>query len=246
MFRLKPRWTAATIIATAVATGALVSGGTAYAVQAVTSSITPKPLYACEGSGHVTVTPLSTPSSSCPADTTSIVVGAAGAAGPAGPQGPAGSAGPRGNTGSRGPSGVQALTTNDLGGKPSIATGGSFVSNATDAGEVSLPAGTYLISVNAKATPLMTSGVQVFPQFFVYDQAANSSFTGDLFNVGSGALESGGNVNIDSYFSGSDTITLSHATTLHIYAFGYDSDRGAGSYTLDDVSVTTTQLTPAS
>jgi hypothetical protein len=31
-----------------------------------------------------------------------------------------------------------------------------------------------------------------------------------------------------------------------IYAFGYDSDRGAGSYALDDLSVTTTSLNAGS
>lgn len=30
--------------------------------------------------------------------------------------------------------------------------------------------------------------------------------------------------------------------TLHVYAFGYDSDQGAGSYTLDDLAVTATQI----
>ena len=70
----------------------------------------------------------------------------------------------------------------------------------------------------------------------------NAAFTGDLFNVGSGALESGVNANIDSYFSGSGEVTLATATTLHVCAFGYNSDRGAGSYILDDLSVTATQL----
>jgi hypothetical protein len=138
---------------------------------------------------------------------------------------------------------VQAYTpptpvVKDLGGVASVATGGGFVANATEVGTVDLAAGTYQVTVNAKATPLMTSAVQVFPQFFVYDQAANADFTGDLLNVGSGALESGGNVNIDSYYSGTGVITLADATTLHVYAFGYDSDRGAGSYQLDDLAVT--------
>ncbi|HEY2079283.1 MAG TPA: hypothetical protein VGH53_23375, partial [Streptosporangiaceae bacterium] len=85
----------------------------------------------------------------------------------------------------------------------------------------------------------------VFPQFFVYDQPANSSFTGDLFNVGSGPLASN-NTTIDSYFSGSGEVTLSSDTTLHVYAFGYDSDRSAGTYTLDDLSVTATHINAGS
>lgn len=127
--------------------------------------------------------------------------------------------------------------TQDLGSVASVATGGGFVANATEVGSFDLKAGTYVISVNAKATPLMTSAVQVFPQFFVYDQPKNATFTGDLFNVGSGALESGGNTTIDSYFSGTGTVTLDAPATLHLYAFGYDSDKGAGSYKLDDLTV---------
>lgn len=95
--------------------------------------------------------------------------------------------------------------------------------------------------MNAKATPNVSAAIEVFPQFFVYDQAANASFTGDLFNVGSGPLASN-STTIDSYFSGSGEITLTAATTLHVYAFGYDSDRSAGTYTLDDLSVTATQI----
>jgi hypothetical protein len=147
-------------------------------------------------------------------------------------------------TGPAGPSGVVSTKTTDLGGVPSVLTGGKFVDNAHEVGTISLKAGTYLLNVNAKATPPAggTGAVEVFPQFFVYNQVKNAAFTGDLFNVGSGALQSGLNANIDSYFSGSGEITLSVATTLHVYAFGYDSDRGAGSYILDDLSVTATQI----
>lgn len=175
------------------------------------------------------------------------VTGPQGPQGSPGPRGYPGPQGPQGDTGAQGPSGVIGTTTTDLGGVASVATGGSFVTNATAVGSgVSLKAGTYLISLNAKATPLMTSAVQVFPEFFVYDQVKNAAFAGDLFNVGSGALESGGNVNIDSYYSGSTVITLTQDTTLDIYAFGYDSDRGAGTYALDDLTFTATQIQPAS
>lgn len=163
-----------------------------------------------------------------------------------GTQGPAGPAGPAGAPGKDGASGTSGATVKDLGAVASVATGGSFAATATLVGTVNLKAGTYLVSLNAKATPLMTSAVQVFPQFFVYDQAANASFTGDLFNVGAGALESGGNVNIDSYYSGSSVITLASDVTLDIYADGYDSDRGAGTYALDDLTVTAVRLQAAS
>lgn len=129
-----------------------------------------------------------------------------------------------------------APTTKDFGTATNVITGGSFVTNSTEAGTVTLKAGTYVLSVNAKATP--TGGADpVFPQFFVYNQAKNASFTGDLFNIGSGALAAGSS-SLDSYFSGTTTITLGSETTLHIYAFGYSADKGAGAYTLDDLTIT--------
>jgi hypothetical protein len=165
-----------------------------------------------------------------------------------GSQGPTGPAGPKGDTGPQGPSGVVASTTTDMGAVSVVNTGGPFVANATEvgAGKLVLQAGTYLISMNAKATPLMTSNVQVFPQFFLYDQPANGNFSGDELNIGSGALESGGNTSIDSYYTGTGQITLTQTTTMHAYAFGYDSDTGSGTYHLDDLSITATQINPGS
>jgi hypothetical protein len=140
-----------------------------------------------------------------------------------------------------------STAVDDLGGVATVKTGGGFVSNATLAGTVTLPAGTYLLTLNAKATPSDTSSAQVFPQFFVYDQKDNANFTGDLFNVGSGALESGPHTTIDSYYSGSTVITVpAGGETLYVYAFGYDSDQSAGTYDLDDLSVTTVNLNPSS
>lgn len=144
--------------------------------------------------------------------------------------------------------------TDLLGRVASVTTGGSFngsASSSNPVGTVRLKAGTYLLSLNAKATPPSggTGAVQVFPQFFVYNGAFSATNTpwwsNDLFNVGSGALESGANANIDSYYSGSTVLTLSSDTTLYVYAFGYDSDRGAGSYALDDLSVSATRINPA-
>jgi hypothetical protein len=226
------RKTIATVgIAAAVITA---STGFALAAQATPTTAPPAKALACVEYGKAGVKTAAGNfmlwdwnRSACPKGTYPVSWGSEGASGPAGP------------------SGVVSTVTKDLGGKASVATGGSFATNATEAGEVSLPAGTYLLSVAAKATPTMTSAVQVFPAFAVYNQAANASFTGDLINVGSGALESGGNTNIDSYYDGSSTVTLTSATTLHVYAFGYDSDRGAGAYALDDLTVTATQVTPA-
>jgi hypothetical protein len=170
--------------------------------------------------------------------TTPVLAFTAASGGGTGTQGPAGPAGPQG------PSGVVSSAVKDLGGVGSVPTGGSFVSKATQVGTVTLDAGTYLITLNAKATPPAggTGAVEVFPEFFVYDQAANASFTGDLLNAGAGALESGAHATIDSYYSGAGQVTLTESTTLHVYAFGYDSDTGAGTYALDDLTVTATKL----
>ena len=161
-----------------------------------------------------------------------------------GTQGPAGPAGAPGKDGAPGASGVVSVATHDLGAVASVATGGSFSANKTLAGTVSLKAGTYLVSVNAKATPLTSSPVEVFPQFFVYNGAALADFSNDLLNAGSGPLASS-NTTIDSYYSGTGVVTLKADAVLNVYAFGYDSDQGAGTYKLDDLSVTAVQLSPA-
>jgi hypothetical protein len=163
-----------------------------------------------------------------------------------GAQGPQGPQGLPGTNGTNGTNATTSTKTYDLGGAGSVPTGGSFVADATEIGTVTLGAGTYLIDVNAKATPPSggTGAVETFPQFFVYNQAKNAAFTGDLFNVGAGALESGTHATIDSYYSGSDIIVVpADGETLHLLAFGYDSDQSAGSYVLDNLTVTATLLT---
>lgn len=151
----------------------------------------------------------------------------------------------QGTAGPAGPSGVVSVGTHDLGAVASVATGGPFAAGKTLVGTVSLKAGTYLLSVNAKATPLTSSAVEVFPQFFVYNGPALADFSNDLLNVGSGPL-AGSNTTIDSYYSGTGVVTLKADAVLNVYSFGYDSDRGAGSYKLDDLSVTAVQLQAAS
>jgi hypothetical protein len=124
----------------------------------------------------------------------------------------------------------------------SIKTGGGFFANSTDIGTVSLGAGTWLLTFNAKATPNAATTGEVFPQFFVYDQVKNMSFAGDLFNIGTGPLEPFA-TNHDSYFSGTAQIVVpAGGETLHVYAFGYDSDIGSGSYALDTATLTATSL----
>lgn len=112
--RLQKRWA---VIAVPVAIVAAV-GGTALASTSTPGAVRPaaaaapvaRELYACMGEGHVLVSELSTPSSSCAAGTTSIVTGAQGAAGPAGPKGDTGAAGPQGPQGPAGPAGASTVT----------------------------------------------------------------------------------------------------------------------------------------
>jgi hypothetical protein len=159
--------------------------------------------------------------------------------------------GPKGATG---PSGVVSTAAKQLVTKstPTIETGGSFTARKTLVGTVALTAGTWLVDANFTATPNATTTGDVFPQLFVYDGAVNATFTNDLFNVGAGALEnptativSDGDL-INSYYSGESEITVpAHGETLDVYAFGYDSDTGEGSYTLNSAVITATHLQTA-
>jgi len=261
--------------AVAIGAVAVLSSGTTYALAANSAAIPAGTIHGCVNTStheisHVYT--VNTNGTTCPSGTFLVywnqkgtpgvtgakgATGATGSTGATGPQGATGQAGatgsqgPKGDPGSQGPSGVVGVDPNNLVTEvspKSVLTGGSFNANSTEAGTVDLKAGTYLIALNAKATPNETTTGQVFPQFFVYDQAKNSSFTGDLFNVGAGELEPF-NVDVshshDSYYSGFKLVTLAQDTTLHVYAFGYDSDLGGGTYQLDSLTVDTVQVTPA-
>ena len=119
--------------------------------------------------------------------------------------------------------------------------GGPAADNAVLLGKLYLPAGESQLNVYAKATPDSDYTANVFPQFFVYNQPLTSSFAGDLFNVGSGALEAG-NDTIDSYYSGSQVITLAKPGYVYVYAFGYASDKSGGTYTVDNANITAVSL----
>lgn len=160
--------------------------------------------------------------------------------GAVGTQGPAG---PQGNAGATGPSGVVSSVVSTLTDAVDlVGTGGSFTTGKTLVGHVSLKAGTYLVSVNAKAA--WASGNGEFPQFFVYNGAAAADFSNDLFNVGSGPLAQG-NATIDSYYSGTGQVTLASDGDLMVYAFGYNTDHGAGTFSLENLTVTATKITLA-
>jgi hypothetical protein len=175
----------------------------------------------------------------------------------AGPQGPAGPAGPKGKTGPRGPQGpassngslASTWTPTAVTLPASVNSGGSFSSGKTALGTLILQPGKYLLNVNFMATPNATTTGNVFPSLYVYNGAPLSDFSNDLFNAGSGALEDPtsteltDNDPIDSYFSGSGIVTVTgSAETLDIYAFGYDSDQGSGTYTLDAASISAVQV----
>lgn len=157
--------------------------------------------------------------------------GASGQVGPAGPQGPVGATGASGV--------VSSVTSTLTDAVDLVGTGGSFSANKTLVGHVSLKAGTYLVTVNAKAA--WASGNGEFPQFFVYNGAAAADFSNDLFNVGSGPLAQG-NATIDSYYSGTGQVTLAEDGDLDVYAFGYNTDHGAGTFSLENLTVTATHL----
>lgn len=260
------------IVAVLAAVAALI-GGTTAAMAANTSAAIPAgTIHGCVDNSTRTLThvyTINTNGTTCPSGTFLVYwnqKGTTGAAGPKGSTGPQGIQGPKGDTGSsgtngtngadgatgpqgaQGPSGVVGIDSNQLVSEDSsrsITTGGGFVANATETGTVDLKAGSYLMSLNAKATPNAATTGQVFPQFFIYNQVKNSSFNGDLLNIGAGALEPFG-TNHDSYYSGYTIITLPVDTTLHIYSFGYDSDSGGGSYQLDSLTLDTVQVNPSS
>jgi hypothetical protein len=158
-----------------------------------------------------------------------------------------GTAGPKGDTGAagpQGPSGVVASAVKTLTDAPVLVhTGGSFTSQEQLAGSFDLAKGTYLVSLSAKVA--WASGNGVFPQFFAYNGTPAADFSNDIANIGNGSLAQG-NATIDSYYDGTFQVTVDADTTVNVYAFGYDTDRGAGTYTLEDLTSTVTQLQLAS
>lgn len=179
-----------------------------------------------------------------------------------GQRGPKGATGARGATGKTGPQGIQGIqgiqgvpgkdapttvvnSTSDLvpvvPGVEEINTGGGFNARSTALGTVTLAPGTWLLQFNAKATPNASGDTaQIFPQFFMYD-LPKGDFSNDVYNFGSAPLEPDG-TNHDSYFYGGTTVEVGTTTTLYFYAFGYDSDTGAGSYALSSFKINLVRL----
>lgn len=175
--------------------------------------------------------------------------------GPRGPQGIQGIQGVQGQQGVQGPSGVVSVNSTDLlansGTQDPTAdapflmnSGGSFNASSTLISTVNLAAGTYEVSLDYKGTA--ESGTGITPQLFIYNQAKNPGFTGNLFNVGAGDLQAAG-TNHDSFYSGDTILTIpSGGETLFVYGFGYDEDSGSGTWNLDTATLNTVQLNPGS
>jgi hypothetical protein len=188
-------------------------------------------VYGCDPAIHAGFTPMSSPSRSCPAGTTSVSIGGTGATGPAG---------------KAGPSGVQAIASHDFVDPTAalaVVTGGSFVSLSTQAGSTyDLAAGTYEACLSGKAEQPVAASGSVSAQLFLYDQAKSSNYTGDLLNV---SADTQGGTSHDAYLNGCTIVTESSPVTLRLYAFGYDSDQGSGTYNLISATLHLVQLTPA-
>jgi hypothetical protein len=147
------------------------------------------------------------------------------------------------------PAPAPATITHDFGGVASVDTGGSFNSRSSLVGtSTMLPAGSYLVTLSFKATPIVQSDptVQVFPSVHLYNQTKNPAFAGDVLDTGNGALESGAYTAADGFYSNSGVVTVTAGTSLYAYAFGYDSNDGQGTYQLDDVTITATPVNLAS
>jgi hypothetical protein len=166
-----------------------------------------------------------------------------------------GSMGPKGATGAKGQAGASADSLAGMWTLPaasqgeSIPTGGKAYENASLLGSLTLQPGTYLLSATFVATPDAVNAASVFPQMLLTAGGAIVSGYGTSFwNVGAAALESptatevsGGDL-VNSSYSGTDVLTVTSAETVDVYGFGYDSDSGAGSYTLNAATLAAVQI----
>jgi hypothetical protein len=245
---------AKTVLVAAASLGLVAAGTVAFA--STHSATTSSPITACVGSAK-TFTPTRVVFNLHTSGTTTCPSGSfATSWNKTGPQGAKGATGPQGPAGPQGPQGPAASDVNgslasswSLPAAQSVPTGGAFSKNAATVGTLDLTQGTYLVNVNFKATPNAVTSGQVFPQLFIYNGAFSGDFSKDLANVGAGGLEdatatelSDGDT-IDSYYSGSAIVTVpAGGETLNFLAFGYDSDSGAGSYSLETASVSAVQV----
>lgn len=246
--------------------GAIALGGTAYASStSYTPPVKDTSGYAC-AEGHVTLNIFTSPPRCTPGQTM-YVLGAKGATGanalpivatstnmsqacPADggytyTEGTtslgticSGAPGKDGTNGTNGTNG-ESLVSQTAIPAATVATGGSFSANKTDLVSVAVPNGTYRVNIEAKVANVSGQTAEVYPLIAVYDGAPLSDFSNDLFNLGEGALPAISN--IDQYINGSEVVTVKNGT-VNVIGFGYDSDRGAGSYTFEGGTVTITRV----
>lgn len=225
---LSRRTLAVLVTAAGVVTAGGLTGG--YAFAAANTPRVPAAMYSCENGTRTLKTALTEHTQTCPVGMTQVKLLTAGGNGPQGPQGPVGPQGPqgpKGDTGAKGAPGLSLVSQTAIPGK-TVATGGSFFANRTDLLQVSVPNGKYLVTVNVKVANVDSQTASIYPLVAIYDGAPLADFSNDLFNLGEGALPV--IHNIDQYITGSNVVTVTNGQ-IDIEGFGYDSDRGAGSYT---------------
>jgi hypothetical protein len=153
-------------------------------------------------------------------------------------------------TGPQGPSGVTA--TQRVTGSATLAhIGGSWTVGHTMVKQVSLPKGTYLVTLNGDF--YKTATTTATPDLQIQLNGADHQVTGytDQFpyNAAEGVGATSGSPNgLELNATSEDTIVLAAPATLEIDAFGYNADRsgnGGGDFAVN-ASASFTQITPAS
>jgi len=231
----------ALVTAVGVTALALMGGGTAYAALS-TGPRTVQTLYSCENSTRTLKTALTEHTQTCPVGMTEVKLNTSGSAsgstGPQGPQGPQGPVGPKGDKGDTGAAGETLISQTAIPGA-TVATGGPFFANRTDLVKVTVPNGKYRVSLDVKVANVDGQAASIYPLIAVYNGTPLADFSNDLFNAGEGALPA--IHNIDQYILGSEIVTVTNGQ-IDIEGFGYDSDRGAGSFTVESGTVTVTAV----
>lgn len=153
-----------------------------------------------------------------------------------------GAAGARGIQGVPGTPGESLVSQTALGVNASVPTGGPFKTNSTLLGTVSVPNGTYRVTIDAKAAAVSTTQL-VYPLIAVYDGAVDPTaatwWSNDLFNLGEGSLPL--STSIDQYIDGSEVVTVASGQ-LDIYGFGYTPGGAGGTFNLEGGTVTVTHV----
>ena len=234
----------------AVAGVAAVGIAAGTAVAATTSSAPPPVRIACDQGGTRALVNAyeNVPANfTCPAGDFAVSLSGTGTAGAAGATGPAG---PKGATGATGPSGVQAVAT-VTGSATLPAIGGSWSAGHADVKDISLPAGTYLVTVTGDF--YRTAASTATPVLQIQLNGGDRQLTGYTGAFPYDPAEAVGAVDgvpngLEQTAVAEGIITLTTASTLSVDAFGYNPNRsgdGGGDFGVN-ATVSYVQLTPAS